>query len=63
MPLHTEREAGRIGNADRLDGAVLGHALDHDALARLKDALPVQRIDLDLLAAEDLGEGAARHQT
>src|SRR5690348_5206479 len=62
MPLHAEGKARRIRDADRLDGAVLGHALDHDALARLENALAVQRVDLDLLAAEDGGEGAARHQ-
>ena len=62
MPLHTECEAGRVRDADRLNGAVLGHPLDHDTFSRLKDALAVQRIDLDLLATEDHCERAARHQ-
>src|ERR1700733_14778095 len=53
VPLHAERKARGIRDADRLDGAVFRHALDDDALAGLQDALPVQRIDLDGLAAED----------
>ena len=42
MPLHAERKARRVGDPDRLDGAVFRDALDHDPLARLQDALPVQ---------------------
>ena len=62
MPLHAERKARRIGDADRLDGAVLRHALDHDALAGLVDALAVQRVHADGLAAEEPREGAARDE-
>ena len=53
VPLHAERKARRVRNPDRLDGAVLRHALDHDPLARLEDALAVQRVDADGLAAEE----------
>ena len=62
MPLHAERKAGRVGDPDRLDGAVLRHALDHDALAGFEDALAVQRIDADGLAAEHPRKGAAGNQ-
>src|SRR5262249_62340699 len=62
VPLHAERKARRVGDADRLDGAVFGHALDHDALAGLEDALAVQRVHPDALAPEDAREGAARNQ-
>ena len=60
MPLHAERKARRVGDADRLDGAVFRNALDHDALAGLEDALAVQRVDADGLAAEQCRERAAR---
>ena len=60
MPLHAERKARRIGNPDRLDGAVFRHALDDDPLARFEDALAVQRIHADGLAAEEPGERAVR---
>src|SRR5579859_971038 len=62
MPLHPERKAARIGDADRLDRAVLRHALDHDPLAGLEDALSVQRIDPDPVAPQDRGKGAAGHE-
>ena len=42
VPLHGEREGRRIGDTDRLDGAILGHALDNDTLAGFEDALKVQ---------------------
>ena len=62
MPLNAERKAWRVGDADRLDRAVLGDALDHDPRARLENALPMQRVYADGLAAEELREGAARNQ-
>src|SRR4051812_35246348 len=31
VPLHAERKGGRIADADRLDGAVVGYALDDHA--------------------------------
>src|SRR5260370_41057838 len=52
MPLHAECKARRIRDPDCLDGAVFRDALDHDALAGLEDALPVQRIDADGFTAE-----------
>src|SRR5271170_3874682 len=42
MPLHAEREGGRFRDPDRLDGAVLRHALDHHPFARLEDSLTMQ---------------------
>src|SRR6185312_1003471 len=42
VPLHAERKARRIRDADRLDGAVLRHAFDDNAFAGLLDALAVQ---------------------
>ncbi len=41
MPLHAERKARRIGDADSLNRVVLGHAFDDDALGRLENALTV----------------------
>ena len=38
-----DREAGCLGDADRLDRTVLGDAFDGHALARLLDALAMQR--------------------
>jgi hypothetical protein len=52
MPLHPERKARRVGDPDRLDGAILGHALNHDAPARFENALTVQRVDADGLAKQ-----------
>src|SRR5262245_42002217 len=60
MPLHTEREASRICNSDRLDGAVLGDTLDDHTPARFENALPVQRIHADGLASQNPGECSAR---
>ena len=62
VPLHAERKSRRIGNADRLDRAVFGDALDNDPLAGLEDALTMQRIDPDGLAAEKPCEGAIRRE-
>src|SRR2546430_17349123 len=62
VPLHPEREAPRIRNADGLDGAVLGDALDHHPSAWLQNALAVQRIDPDGLTPQDFRERAARRQ-
>jgi hypothetical protein len=59
MPLHAEGEARRLGDADRLDRAVIGHALDHDALARLEDALAVERIDANAFGPQQFGKYAA----
>src|SRR5215469_1416891 len=62
MPLRAQGKTRRIGDADRLDGAVFRDALDHDALAWLEDALAVQRIDADGLLAQQLREDAARRE-
>src|SRR5262245_61470935 len=62
MPLHSQRKARRVGDADRLDGAVLRHALDDNAGARLEDALTMERVDAYHLAAEDPREGTPRHK-
>src|ERR1041385_3286326 len=59
MPLDTEREARGVRDPDRLDGAVFGDAFDDDARAGFEDALPVQRIHPDGLAAEQAGKRAA----
>src|SRR5487761_2249625 len=61
VPLHAQGKARRIGNADRLDGAVFRHPLDHDALARLENALAVQRVQANGLLAEQRCKDAARH--
>ena len=60
VPLYAQRKAWRVGNANRLDRAVLGDALDHDPRPRLENALPMQRVYADVLSAEELREGAAR---
>ena len=62
VPLHAERKAGRVGDADRLDRAVFRHALDHHASSGLVDALTVQRVDADRLATEQPGEDAVRNE-
>src|SRR3990170_9047721 len=62
MPLHAEREARRVGDADRLDGAVFRHTLDDDARAGLENALTVKRVYADGVAAEKSREDAARHE-
>src|SRR3977135_1666136 len=62
VPLDAEREARSVGDADRLDRAVLCHALDDDPLAGLEDALAVQRIHADRLASEEPREDSPRRQ-
>src|SRR5512135_2110187 len=59
MPLHSEREPLGVGDPDRFDSAVLSDALDDHALARLEDALAVQRVHTDGFLAEHAGEGPA----
>ncbi len=51
MPLHAEREGGRIGDAHGLDGAVGCDRFHDQAFAEAIDRLPVQRIDLDRVGA------------
>src|SRR5258705_7069166 len=63
MPLHAECEARRVGNPDRLDRAILRHALDDHPFPRLEDALTVQRIDAYGLATEQPGEDPAGNET
>src|SRR5258708_16957093 len=63
MPLHAERKARCFRNPYRLDGAVFGDPFDHDPPARFEDALAVQRIDADGLAAEDARKGAIGNET
>src|SRR6516162_7251780 len=63
VPLHAERETRRLGNADRFDGAVIGHALDDDAFAGLEDTLAVQRIDPNGFGSQQLRKDASRRQT
>ena len=52
MPLHPQRKARGIGDANGLDGAVLRHPLHDDALAGLEDALAVQRVYPDALTPQ-----------
>src|SRR5258708_28194907 len=63
MPLHAERKARCFRNPYRLDGAVFGDPFDDDPLAWFEDALAVQRIDADGLAAEDARKGAIGNET
>ena len=62
VPLHAERKTRRLGNADRLNGAVIGHALDDDAFAGLEDALAVQRIDANAFGTEQFRKYATGRQ-
>src|SRR3984885_14614863 len=63
MPLHTERKRRRLRNSNGLDRAVLRDPLHHDPFAGIEDALTVQRIDADGVAAEQFGKGAASEKT
>src|SRR5262245_33109691 len=54
VPLDAERKRWRVGDPDRLDGAVLRHAFDDDPLAGLEDALAVERVHADRFAAAEL---------
>src|SRR5581483_813503 len=58
MPLHAQGEARSVGDADGLDGAVIGHPLHHDPAARFEDALAVKGIDADGLGAEQARESS-----
>src|SRR6516225_4029156 len=62
MPLHAEGKSGGVGDADRLDRAVFGHAFDDHARARLQNALAVEGVHADDLAAEDAGKNPPRDQ-
>src|SRR5258708_20962591 len=63
MPLHAERKARCFRNPYRLDGAVFGDPFDDDPLAWFEDALAVQRIDADGLAAADARKAAIGNET
>src|SRR5262249_17000564 len=62
MPLHAESKPLRVGDADGLDRAVLGYALDDHSLARFQNALAVQGIHADDVAAEDARKMATGDQ-
>src|SRR5215831_10174475 len=62
MPLHAESKPWRVADADCLDCAVLGHALDDHPLARFQNALAVEGVHANDLAAEDAGKNAAGDQ-
>jgi len=62
VPLHPQGETRRIGNSDGLDRAVLRQSFHYDALARLRYRLPMERINADRLAFENLGEDAVTGQ-
>ena len=63
VPLHADAEGRRGGDAHRLDGAVIGYRLDHQALGQTIDALGMQRVDHDLAGAiGQVLQGAARRQ-
>src|SRR5215207_724816 len=59
VPLNAECEAGGVGDADRLDRAVVRQALDDDALAWFQNALTVERVHTNGFAAHQRGKGAA----
>src|ERR1700722_19976533 len=62
MPLNAECKGRRLGNPDRLDRAVLRKPPPHAPFAGIEDALTVQRVDADRVAAEQLGKSAAGEQ-
>src|SRR6185437_3788763 len=63
MPLHPQRKARGVGDADGLDGAILRHSLHDNALAELEDALPMQRVHPDAFAPQDPRKDAAWNET
>lgn len=62
VPLNAERKTRRVGDPNRFDRAVFGHALDDDALSGLENALTVQGVHADGLPAEKPCEGTAGNQ-
>src|SRR5579871_6399885 len=59
VPLHAERKGSRVRNANGLDRPVLRHALHHHAFAGREDALTMQRVHADRVAAEQFGKRPA----
>jgi hypothetical protein len=63
MPLHGERERRCVDDADGFDQTVRRHGFDGEAGAELRDALLVQRVDVDVVAAAgERVQQAARRQ-
>ena len=62
VPLHAERKRRRVGNADRLDGTILGDAFDDDTLAWFENALTMQRIDANGFATKQTRKHAILDQ-
>ena len=63
MPLDARCETGCVGNSDGLDRAVLCHALDDDAIPRLRNALTMERVYADRLSVEKSREDTAGNET
>ena len=63
MPLHAQTERRVIRSAHGLDQAVLGEGLGLQRLGEARNALPVQRIDHDLVGADPIAQfSAQRHR-
>ena len=60
MPLHAQTEGRVIGPAHGLDQTVLGEGLGLQRLGEARDALPVQRIDHDLVFADPVAQFPAQ---
>ena len=60
VPLHAETEPRLVGTAHRLDETVLGEGLGLQPVGQPGDALPVQRIDHDLVAPDPVAQLAAQ---
>ena len=60
MPLHAQTERSLIRPAHGLDQPVLGEGLGLQPVGNPGDALPMQRVDHDLVAADPVAQTAAK---
>src|SRR4029079_1711971 len=60
VPLYAKAEGRIVGPAHGLDQAILGKGLGLPPIGEARDALPVQRVDHDLVASDPIAQLAAQ---
>ena len=60
VPLHAQAERRVVRSAHGLDQAILGEGLGLETIGEARDALPMQRVDHDLVAPDPVAQFAAQ---
>ena len=60
MPLYAQTKRRVVRSAHGLDQTILGESLGLQPIGQARDALPVQRVDHDLVASDPIAQYAAK---